>query len=54
MSTEPSPVDTVPTPNPNAIMLKVQETLVVRPRRGRDGELTAAAVLLALAGIEPC
>ena len=29
MSTDSlAPVDTVPTPNPNAIMLKVQETLV--------------------------
>lgn len=58
MSTESlAPVDTVPTPNPNAIMLKVQETLVPSgTHEFTRGDDTAgsplATALLALEGIE--
>ena len=58
MSTESlAPVDTVPTPNPNAIMLKVQETLVPSgTHEFTSGDDTAssplATALLALEGIE--
>ena len=58
MSTESlAPVDTVPAPNPNAIMLKVQETLVPSgTHEFTRGDDTAgsplATALLALEGIE--
>jgi len=58
MSTESLvPVDTVPTPNPNAIMLKVQETLVPSgTHEFTNGDDTTssplAEALLALEGIE--
>lgn len=58
MSTESlAPVDTVPTPNPNAIMLKVQETLVPSgthefTREDDTAGSPLAAALLALEGIE--
>lgn len=53
----PIPVDTVPTPNPHAIMLKVSETLVPSGthefNKGDDTEdAPLAAALLGLEGIE--
>ncbi len=52
-----APVDTVPTPNPNAIMLKVRETLVPSGthefKSGDDTDSSPlAAALLSLDGIE--
>jgi len=53
----PIPIDTVPTPNPDAVMLKVQETLVptgtyeYTPQSDTTGSPLAHA-LLALDGIE--
>ena len=58
MSTESlAPVDTVPTPNPNAIMLKVQETLVPSgtheyTQQDETANSPLATALLALDGIE--